>query len=912
MKCIKETKICNNIIVNIKNFLILKYKLLKSKLILKFSLILKFGLNLKYSLKLIFFKNIYFFKSCFIFKSFNTFTKILCILLIFLLSNFFLTGCFLNEHSFSSFGQYALEKFLSFFKDINNLFSLDHTTDSTAISTELDSEIAEEDANTIKILIYIDNKIDYKIRDLIINKLDNIIPKEIGYSIVYYKVDKESGAVADLIFELAKKEDKYIQNSSFNKGKLNNSNSYNINTYNNTNNSLYNSSPYTSNSYSNSFYSSSSYNSDINDINSYKSKSIEYSACILPEPIYFALATSYFSLIENISWQDFLKIWEGENTSVKDIAGNDLEIVLSLSDKNLKILESYFGKCLAKNLIIENQKKIDELIKSNTASITSSKSLNKSLNEPLRESLNEQLNEPLNKTLNKPLNIITIVPFDKIEPYHKVILIDNKSVLDKKVIAKIESKQSYSKGYNLKDQTDTNDKINDDNPPFGISGQIETSTLNYYTNQTGFTKQTDYINQTDYTNQTESLYPLAIPIILYIQKTELNRSNNSYKTNDKNNKNNVNIVNNENNENSENSKNSDNRKNSKNSENIIIADDIKDKKQKQLLEILEFFSKDSQITNRNPNQIVSVILTGVTALTRQVAAKMDLNGINYPAEKIRDVLLDADITHISNEVSFVEGGNAAKPNTMIFCSRPEYINLLKYIDTDVIELTGNHLNDYGSKWFEYTLDIYDKEGIPYFGGGRNLAESRKPALFEINGTKIAFLGANYFGPSSVWATDSSAGAAPINSLSENLKEDDMKLYEQKIMQLKNEGYNIIFTYQYVETYNYFPTAQQITDFERMVNAGAVIVSGSQAHQPQAVEILDGKFINFGLGNLFFGQALGKEVKQGIIAKHYFYNGKYINTELITTYIEDFCQPRKTEGKERAELLKIIFKNSVIK
>ena len=317
------------------------------------------------------------------------------------------------------------------------------------------------------------------------------------------------------------------------------------------------------------------------------------------------------------------------------------------------------------------------------------------------------------------------------------------------------------------------------------------------------------------------------------------------------------------------------------------------------------------LSNRSEDDMVSILMTGVTALTRQVADRMDKNGVLYPAEKIRDTLLDADITHISNEVSFVEDCYAARPNTMVFCSKPEYMQLLKYIDTDVLELTGNHLNDYGSQWFDYTLDVYDKEGIAYFGGGRNLEDSQKPATFDIEGYKFAFLGANTFGPSSDWATADRAGSAPINTLDAAQQEKDMQKYEEEIKMLKSQGYNVIFTFQYLETYNYAPTGQQIKDFERMSDAGAVIVNGSQAHQPQGFEIRENGFINFGLGNLFFGQAAGLPVKQGMLAKHIFYKGKHINTVMKTIYIEDLSQPRLTEGQERADLLRAVFKGSVI-
>jgi poly-gamma-glutamate synthesis protein (capsule biosynthesis protein) len=243
---------------------------------------------------------------------------------------------------------------------------------------------------------------------------------------------------------------------------------------------------------------------------------------------------------------------------------------------------------------------------------------------------------------------------------------------------------------------------------------------------------------------------------------------------------------------------------------------------------------------------------------------------------------------------------------MVFCSRPEYIDLLKFVGTDVIEITGNHLNDYGSKWLAYTLDIYDREGIAYFGGGRNLEDSYRPATFEINGYKIAFMGANSFGPSSDWAGKDTPGSTPINMWDVTQKESDMQKMEAIVKDLKSKGFIVIFTFQYMETYNYYPTEEQVKDFRAMIDAGADIVSGSQAHQPMGVDFWGKGFINYGLGNLFFDQMQNLGVRQGIIAKHIFYEGKHINTVLMTTMLEDYCQPRPTYGTERAELLKSIF------
>jgi len=319
------------------------------------------------------------------------------------------------------------------------------------------------------------------------------------------------------------------------------------------------------------------------------------------------------------------------------------------------------------------------------------------------------------------------------------------------------------------------------------------------------------------------------------------------------------------------------------------------------------------ITNRDIEKMASVIMTGVTALARgkTIGRKMDELGVLYPAEKIADVLLDADITHISNEICFVEGCSSENRFPYL-CSSPEYIELLRYVGTDVIELTGNHMNDYGPEWMLKTLEMYDEEGWLYFGGGRNLEESYRPALFEVKGNKIAFMGVNAYGLANIneWAREDSPGAARLNVWDEAEKEKDFEKVEGIIRELKSQGYTVIFTFQYQESERYSPTEDQIADFRRIIDAGADIVSGSQSHWPMGVEFRENGFINYGLGNIFYNMRDIPGLKQGIIAKHIFYEERHINTIMITTMLEDLSQPRLTTPEEREELLKSIFDGSI--
>jgi hypothetical protein len=312
-------------------------------------------------------------------------------------------------------------------------------------------------------------------------------------------------------------------------------------------------------------------------------------------------------------------------------------------------------------------------------------------------------------------------------------------------------------------------------------------------------------------------------------------------------------------------------------------------------------------SNRDPDKLTVLAMTGVTALVRGTADRMEKKGVLYPGEQIRDVLRSADLTHVSNEISFDANCPTPDPWTesLLFCSDPRYIALLEDVGVDIVELTGNHLLDYGQADLLSTLDVYDRLGWKYFGGGRDLQASLQPTLVEHNGNKLAFIGCNYAGPPSDWATDTRPGSAPC----------DLEAMAAEITRLRAQGYLPIATFQYSEYYQPEPTPEEEADFRKMAEAGALIVSGSQAHVPAAMEFNSGGFIHYGLGNLFFDQmshlmpngSLIYDTRNVFVDRHVFYAGRYIGTELLTYIIEDYARPRPMTGAERVKFLQAMFR-----
>ena len=312
-------------------------------------------------------------------------------------------------------------------------------------------------------------------------------------------------------------------------------------------------------------------------------------------------------------------------------------------------------------------------------------------------------------------------------------------------------------------------------------------------------------------------------------------------------------------------------------------------------------------SNYAASKLATVVITGTTALTRATAYKMQEKGVTYPGEEVRDLMRSADIAHVSNEVAFYSECPPPKPSSarLLFCSAPHNIGLLTDIGVDVIELTGNHFADYGRFAMDETFALYKTNQFAYYGGGTNLEDALQPALFNVNGNKIAFVGCNVpdvGGPEI--ATADHPGAAPC----------DMKAFAAKVTELKAQGYLVIFTFQWGEDYIPQPDLIQRQGFQRMVDAGATIVSGSQAHFPKTMEFYNNAFIHYGLGNLFFDQMgnfdwMPAGIRREFLDRYVIYDGKLISVELFTTLLEDFSRPRMMTQAERSAFLQEYFTDS---
>ena len=237
--------------------------------------------------------------------------------------------------------------------------------------------------------------------------------------------------------------------------------------------------------------------------------------------------------------------------------------------------------------------------------------------------------------------------------------------------------------------------------------------------------------------------------------------------------------------------------------------------------------------------------------------------------------------------------------TDTFCALPYFINTLIDAGVNLVELTGNHNNDFGPQYSASSIALYTAHHMQHFGGGLNALDARKPAIFKLGDTTFAFLGYNEPGPAYAFATATQSGAAQLDV--DHMKQD---------IQLAKKIADVVFVdVQWENEDNEFPSPSQIDISKLAIDDGADVVTGTSGHRPEGMSFYNGKTIFYGLGNLFFDQMENLDTRQNVILRHTFYGKQLISSELLPTLLFDYCQPRPVTGADAQAIFDQVFQAS---
>ena len=227
-------------------------------------------------------------------------------------------------------------------------------------------------------------------------------------------------------------------------------------------------------------------------------------------------------------------------------------------------------------------------------------------------------------------------------------------------------------------------------------------------------------------------------------------------------------------------------------------------------------------------------------------------------EDVVNLLLQGDVRcgtlecALGNEPTYdqkkmVDNGDGIYSN--VIYAKDADVKRLKELHINVVSLANNHFFDLGEAGAINTIELLHREGVLHCGAGKNLEEAGKPAVLEIKGKKIAFLGFCDTEYKHVYmctyATKDSPGINPMKEdyvVSEIKKNADLYDY-------------VVVLAHWGREHTFNPDLSTDKMARLMLKAGAIAVLGSHPHRVQPVINTKKGPIVYSMGNFLFPERL---------------------------------------------------------
>lgn len=312
--------------------------------------------------------------------------------------------------------------------------------------------------------------------------------------------------------------------------------------------------------------------------------------------------------------------------------------------------------------------------------------------------------------------------------------------------------------------------------------------------------------------------------------------------------------------------------------------------------LADYYVRAGQIRGQNE---ITLLAVGDIMLSRNVAAKIEeAKNPLWPFSNIAGLFLTADLAFGNLESPFMppkEGQTDSQGiiggHSLIFGASTKYLEGLKKYNFKILNLANNHALDQGAGGLNFTVKFLNQNGVCTVGAGTDLNQAWQPAMMNLNGLNVCFLGVSY-------ASANDGGKTNNNFVAR--MEDGEKL-KSVIATLKSNCDFIVVSMHAGTEYVRKPNQKQIEFAHAAIDAGADLVLGHHPHWIQTIEKYNGsppnssckkssldnpivekngkkfqsldlgygcggKYIFYSLGNFIFDQEWSRQTKEGLALK----------------------------------------------
>jgi len=231
--------------------------------------------------------------------------------------------------------------------------------------------------------------------------------------------------------------------------------------------------------------------------------------------------------------------------------------------------------------------------------------------------------------------------------------------------------------------------------------------------------------------------------------------------------------------------------------------------------------------------------TGDVAVDPVYIPSLASEGWDHAWSGLDGLFLEDDLTVINLECVPSDIG-AALDKDFVFRCPTETLPSIEANGVDVANLGNNHSGDYGKDALVDGRDNLVAAGIGAVGAGRTADEAAEPALFEVNGWKVAVIGFGGVAPNESWyATADSPGMS---------NGDDTPSMVTAVAAASAVADIVVVTVHWGMELDTSPRPDDIERADAMIEAGADIIFGHHPHRMQPLEMINDAAVFWSLGN----------------------------------------------------------------
>jgi poly-gamma-glutamate synthesis protein (capsule biosynthesis protein) len=231
-------------------------------------------------------------------------------------------------------------------------------------------------------------------------------------------------------------------------------------------------------------------------------------------------------------------------------------------------------------------------------------------------------------------------------------------------------------------------------------------------------------------------------------------------------------------------------------------------------------------------------------------------GASYAWRSVGPLLKSADIATLNLEGAVATRGSPVPDKQYHFRgSRSVLAGAVAAAGLDVVTVANNHSLDFGPAAFLDTVAALRSLGVRAIGGGANVAAARRPAVMEVGGLSIAFIGYSDINPYGFSATSRTPGTAPA----------DPETIGADVARAARTNDVVVCWFHWGVELASTPTARQDELASACLNSGAQIVLGAHPHVLEPiVRPARRSVVAFSLGNFVFPAASPNTERTGVL------------------------------------------------